>query len=175
MDLEIFKLLHGLVGQSAFLDQVIVFCASYLAYILGAIFVGFLVLSQMERSQRWELFWLSVASTLLARGVLTELIRHFYHRPRPFLALNFTPLFSDSAWSFPSGHATFFFALSTAVYLYNRRWGAWFFAVSALITLARVAAGVHYPSDILAGAIIGIASTWLIYSVFKTYQRRKTH
>jgi undecaprenyl-diphosphatase len=74
--------------------------------------------------------------------------------------------------SFPSGHAAFFFALSTVLLLYNKKfyprpkfwWGAglFFFLASFLISIARVFVGIHWPSDILAGAAIGIFSGWLI-------------
>lgn len=92
-----------------------------------------------------------------------ELIRAVYGRVRPFEALGLKTLFTETSASFPSGHATFFFALATAVYLYNRRWGWWFFAAALLISLARVAAGVHYPSDIFGGALVGIVVATLVY------------
>ena len=56
----------------------------------------------------------------------------------------------------------FFFAFSTAIYMYNKTWGAWFFVASTIVCLARVASGVHYPSDILGGAVLGAASGWLV-------------
>ena len=99
-------------------------------------------------------------SGVIARYGITELIRHFYNRPRPFAALSDArQLLTDSAWSFPSGHAAFFFAIAMAIYLYNKRWGTWFFIAAILISIARVIAGVHYPSDILVGALVGALVT----------------
>lgn len=64
-----------------------------------------------------------------------------------------------SDWSsFPSDHAVMFFAVAAAVWSYSRLAGAWAFAwVALVICLPRVYIGFHYPSDILAGAAIGIA------------------
>ena len=105
-----------------------------------------------------RIFFAATISSLLARFGAVELIRFFYHRPRPFSALyEIHPLFLDGNWSFPSGHAAFFFAMAAAAYSYDKKLGAWLFASAVLISAARVAAGVHYPSDILGGAIIGIS------------------
>jgi undecaprenyl-diphosphatase len=172
LDTQIFYTLNDLAGQSPLLDSAIVFCASYLAYILAAAFLGLLLFPRAPWREKWALFAVAAISTVLARGIITEGIRYLYHRPRPFSVLPVHQLLTDSAWSFPSGHATFFFALSTAVYFYNRRWGALFFLVSTIIVLARVAGGVHYPSDVLAGAIIGVFSGVFGYSTVRWFFER---
>lgn len=64
---------------------------------------------------------------------------------------------SLESWSsFPSDHAVLFFALATAVFLFDRKIG-WFLYVYAVfcISLPRIFLGIHYPSDILAGALFG--------------------
>lgn len=60
----------------------------------------------------------------------------------------------DKAASFPSGHATFFFALAFCTFLINKKWGWILTAAAVVTTVARVVAGVHWPSDIVGGAII---------------------
>jgi len=157
LDTNLFFLLNSLAGRSPVLDLLIVFCAQYLAYLLVA---AFLILAYRTRNR--VLFWVPLISALIARLGITELIRFFYHRPRPFMVYPVQQLLSDSAWSFPSGHATFFFALSTGVYFYNKKWGIAFFLATILITVARVIAAVHYPSDILGGMLIGIATAYLV-------------
>jgi undecaprenyl-diphosphatase len=159
-DTQVFYFFNNFTGKSYFLDTVILFCGSYLAYVLGAMFLLFLYYRvQTSWRKRIEVFSGALIAVALSRGVITETIRHFLHRERPFVALGLTKahtLITDSSWSFPSGHATFFFALSTVVYLYDKRWGAFFFVATVLIVLGRVAGGAHYPSDILAGLIIGV-------------------
>lgn len=155
-DLYLFHALNNLAGQSPLIDGVIVFCASYLAYILIALFVIVVIASRDRWKDKLYFLIVTALSTLVARFGVTELIRFFYHRPRPFSVLPVHQLLTDTAWSFPSGHATFFFAMATAIYLYNKKWGIVFFIATVLITLGRVIAGIHYPSDIIGGAIIGI-------------------
>lgn len=169
LDLQVFYALHGLAGQSRVLDMLIVFCADYLAYILGLAFFGYLYLTKRLWKEKVEIFWAAVVTAFLARGVITEAIRFVYHRARPFAALNFVPLVQDSASSFPSGHSTFFYGLSMVVYFYDKRWGTWFFIATVIVTFARVAAGVHYPSDIVGGAIIGIVSAYIGRHLVRRY------
>lgn len=163
LDTQIFYLLNNLAGQSPFFDGVIVFLASYLAYILVALFLALLFFSQYQRREKLQILLITGVATLIARFGITEIIRFFYHRPRPFLTLQVHQLLPETSWSFPSGHATFFFALSTVVYLYNKKWGTRFFVATVLMTVSRVIAGIHYPSDIIGGAVIGVVVACVTY------------
>ena len=163
LDTQLFYLLNNVAGQSPLFDGIIVFLASYLAYILIVLFLALLFFSQYPKRDKLQILLIIGISAVIARFGITELIRFFYHRPRPFLTLPVHQLLTDSAWSFPSGHATFFFALATAIYFYNKKWGVFFFLATILITISRVIAGVHYPSDIVGGAIIGIAVAYATF------------
>ncbi len=177
-DIQLFYLLNNLAGQSHAVDSLIVFCADYLAYILGAMFFAFLYFSKYPWRQKIEMFSVAVVATFLSRGVITEVIRLFIHRLRPFAdpaMLSVHQLLTDSAWSFPSGHSTFFYGLSTVMYLYNKKWGIGFFIVTAIITFGRVAAGVHYPSDIIGGALIGVCSAFIGYYGVRRFLAPKTN
>ncbi len=169
LDTQIFYMLNSLVGQSRTLDGVIVFFASYLAFILPVILLGLVILSQYPKREKWKMLAVIGMSSVVALGI-TECIRFFFPRPRPFLALsNVHTLFTDMAASFPSAHSTFFFAMSAAVYLYNKKWGIGFFIAIILITIGRVAAGVHYPSDILGGAVLGVAVAYLAFHAARRF------
>src|SRR3989344_770528 len=127
LDTQLLYLLNSLAGQSPFLDRIILFFASDLAYLLVAVFIAFLFFSQYSRREKLQLFFVAAISSVIARFGVTELIRYFSYRPRPFVELSVSQLLPHSSSSFPSGHATFFFALATAVYLYNQKWGTLFF------------------------------------------------
>jgi len=174
LDTQLFYALNGLAGQSPLLDGVIVFFATYLAYLLVALFLALVFFSRYAKREKWELLLVAGAASIIARFGATELIRFFYHHPRPFAELpGVHALFTDSSWSFPSGHATFFFALATAVYLYNRKWGIGFFVAATFVAAARVMAGVHYPTDILGGALVGIVVAYAVFSLVRAFMAQR--
>lgn len=174
-DTQLFYLFNNVAGESPFFDWVIVFLAKDLAYILVLIFIALVFFSQYQKKEKLEILFVTVISSIIARFGITELIRFFYHRPRPFLDLSVNQLLTSNEWSFPSGHAAFFFAMSTAIYLYNKKWGIGFFAAATLIAVSRVVAGVHYPSDIVGGAIIGVIVAYLTFYFTRRAVESQTH
>ncbi|MBI3631146.1 MAG: phosphatase PAP2 family protein [Candidatus Sungbacteria bacterium] len=170
-DLNLFFFLNNLAGRSRVFDVLVVGMATYAPYLLVMLFFLLICFSAYEARQKLRMVWVVAISALVARLGAAEGIRLFYHRPRPFMAYQVRQLLSDNEWSFPSGHATFFFAMATAVYLYNKKWGAGFFAAALLVSAGRVIAGIHYPSDILGGALIGAAVACF---VFYAAEKRKT-
>lgn len=167
-DSLLFTTLHSLAGKNGFLDAFGAFVADYGGYfvVLAAI-IFFFTLARDWRS-RVTSGALIVLALLIARGIVTPLLKFMVNRPRPYETLGFTPLLTslDSS-AFPSGHAAFFFALGTGIFFVNRRAGWWFLAAAFLIGLARVFVGVHWPTDILGGALIGIASAFLVREMLK--------
>src|SRR5258708_5845302 len=131
LNYSVFQFIYQFAHRNAFLDIAGVFLAHYLAYFLV---LGFLVLIWRESGWRRRLYLAAegLLTIILARGLLTEIIRFFYYHPRPFDALRFVPLVAESGSSFPSGHMTFFFALAIVVWYVNRTWGIWYFILSAI-------------------------------------------
>lgn len=165
LDIQIFHLLNNLAGQSKFFDWFIIFFADYLQYVLVVGFLFFIFYS----AKKIKIFLVVVLSMIVSRYGIVELIRYFYHRPRPFMVYNINHLVANGSYSFPSGHAALFFAMAMAIYFYNKKWSVWFFIAAALMGVARIIAGVHYPTDILGGAMIGIVVAYLILKLKQKY------
>lgn len=178
MDVSLFRILNGFAGTWPVFDAVAVFFASYLQYFIGAVFVLYLLWAHRSAAERKLVALSGLAAVIFSRGIVTELIRLAYHRTRPFVALPSVTKLIDVGEgeyfnSFPSGHAAFFFALATAAYLYDKKLGAWFFAGAVLMGVARVYAGAHWPSDVLGGALIGVAAGWLADVLVRRCWRRR--
>ncbi|OGZ84161.1 MAG: hypothetical protein A2599_00630 [Candidatus Staskawiczbacteria bacterium RIFOXYD1_FULL_39_28] len=169
IDLYLFNLVHGFARRWEWLDYFGIFFAKYLEYFLLACL---LVLLAVSFRKYWRMVLGALVAGVFSRFVLAEIIRWLWFRPRPFVVLNFSPLISKSAEeaSFPSGHATFYFALSTIIYLYNKKLGWFFYIASFLIVISRVFVGIHWLSDILVGAIIGTAVAFILNKLFKKYE-----
>jgi len=159
-DLPIFNFFHSLSGKFWLIDWIWIFLAEYVPYflVLAAIW---LIFRERGRKRIYS-FALVSLPVILSRGIIVEAIRFFYKRERPFSALDFSPLVSANAFdSFPSGHAAFFFALAMSVYFLERKAGKWFFAFAILMAFARICAGIHWPLDVLFGAVIGLLAAFL--------------
>lgn len=162
MNQALFFYLNNLAGKSVCFDSLVIFVAQYLGYWLVGGLIAFLIFSK-DKKRELKMIFFSAFSGFLSRIVITEIIRFFYYVPRPFVNNEVTQLIShEASGSFPSGHAAFFFALAMAVFFFYKKWSILFFLGAILIGFARIIAGVHWPIDILGGAIIGILSAWLV-------------
>jgi len=172
-DGALFGFFHNLLGVSGIFDVLFVFLAKYLAYIVCVAVAIFLLLHKNIKEKFYMFFFIAL-SLIFSRGILTEIIRYFYLKPRPFESLGFTPLLEESSHSFPSGHAAFFFALAFALWLFNKKWGKWVFVFAVVNGVARVIAGVHWPLDIVGGCVIGGISVYLVYVLLNKYKPKGT-
>ena len=167
MDLFIFQQINQFALRWFWLDVLTIFFAKYFGYILVFLLLLFLVKNFKKYRQ---MVTLSFLSAILARFIIVDTIRLFWERPRPFVDNHINLLLDRLNQSaFPSGHAAFFFAIATIIYFYNKKAGLLFFMASFLITIPRIFTGVHWSSDILAGAIVGILSALLIILSFRKF------
>ena len=106
-----------------------------------------------------------VALTSMALSSLAVLIMNaMYFRPRPFVDHEVALLFyrpTDS--SFPANAVAAAFGIAAAVWGVNRRAGTALLLGAGLYGFARVYAGVHYPLDVIAGALVGVGVTFFVF------------
>lgn len=174
IDLWLFHAVNSFCGQSYLLDQIVIFFASnnFVKTIPFIVCVWILWLQPQSPRQRREIITATVVAVILALAITRGLANILPFRVRPYLApdigfqapiidYNARDVLRDSS-SFPSDHATFFFAMTTGLWFISRRLGALFGLFSLLIILQRIYLGFHFPSDILAGALIGILCVMLV-------------
>ena len=107
-----------------------------------------------------------------AAGLFGQFVKHLFGRARPSLIDMVGPFhfdmmaFKSSYASFPSGHSLTAFGTALALAYMLPRWRWWLIALAALVAISRVIISAHYPSDVLAGAGIGLATAILLRRAF---------
>ena len=102
----------------------------------------------------------SLAGNFLACNVI---LKPLVNRTRPYVLLDYDiliPPVGDA--SFPSGHTAASFAAATAIYAINRKWGIAAYIFAAVMGFSRLYLGVHFPTDVLGGAVCGTVAAWLV-------------
>lgn len=164
MDYSLFKDVNGLSGPS-FWDGLFKFLANDAVYVAVAIVaVTFLFPWSSRRVERRigaVTGTLAAGLALIVAKVLTEVVdrsRPFVDHPKQAHLL----IHHARDAGFPSDHATGTFALAMGVWLFDRAIGSVLLVIAAAISFARVYVGVHYPGDVVGGALIGIAAALLL-------------
>lgn len=157
--------LNGFVGRSALLDALMeALVSDYLVPVLSSLVLLGLWFSGSSDAERYrnQLVTLTGGIAVGFANALVTIANLLTFRDRPFADLDINLFFyapTDS--SFPANPASVGFAIATVVWVRHRRLGAALYVLASLWGLARVYAGVHYPTDILGGAILGVIAASL--------------
>ncbi len=102
---------------------------------------------------------------------LTSLLKHLIGRPRPSIvdsgAAAWGPSFEDGYSSFPSGHASLTFTLAAVLASYYPTWRGVWYGIAGLVAISRIYLDLHFASDIMAGAVLGLIVAWGVLRIRK--------
>jgi undecaprenyl-diphosphatase len=167
MDFTLVKHLNTLLAHhDAVEDPVTAYSNVSEVLFLGLLIAAFVVVG----GRRGVATRRAVVAAGLSAGValaVGAVISHLVDRPRPFVAHpGGVHLFAAHAAdaSFPSDHATAAFAIAVALLLRARGWGVVALVAATVLAAARVGLGIHYPTDVLAGAVLGAVLALLLHS-----------
>lgn len=163
---------NGFIGRSPAFDAVVTMVA-FNGFFKGAVLVAMLWwLWFRQESRDRDAVLTSVVAATLGLALARALACFLPFRDRPFheVALHLRVATGLDAttpqlWSsFPSDHATAFFALATGIFFASRRAGVAAFAWAAVVVCApRLYLGLHYPTDLLAGATLGVLTASVVW------------
>ena len=119
---------------------------------------------------------LSLVAMLFGLLCTNVVLKHLVARPRPWLTvegLNFLVVENDPN-SFPSGHTCAAFAAAGVWFrTLPKTWMRWTALVLAvLMGFSRLYVGVHFPSDVVAGCLVGLLCAWLAWRLYQTIEKR---
>lgn len=170
MDGAVVRFLNSGVGNLALFDSLMTMLVSdYFVPVTGSLLLIALWLTGTHETRPMnQITTIAATASIGIANAITTIINGVVDRPRPFEDNDLTLLFyAPTDPSFPSNTASVGFALATIVFLRHRRSGAVLYALALCWGFARVYAGVHYPSDILAGAAIGVVAALTTAVVFR--------
>ena len=150
------------------LDDIMIFVSSlgnkgFFWIAIGVLFLLFGFRKKIWRS-RGLLVLFSLAANFLACNVI---LKPLVDRTRPYYVLDYTPLIPPVGDpSFPSGHTSASFAAATAIYCINKKWGIAAYLLAAAMGFSRLYLGVHFPTDVLFGAVVGMVAAKIVVYIF---------
>jgi len=169
-DLRAFLKLYDLGLNNQFISSTYLFFSRY------GIVIFFLSFIYLIWVRRINALLCSMFSMLLA-GTVDLIIYILWKRPRPFVAhADLINQVLDQSKvdlsSFPSSHTYIAFAVATSIFLYgHKKLGSFLFIIAIIVAVSRVGAGLHYPSDVIGGAMLGIFSGILSYLIVQKAEK----
>ncbi|RTY67188.1 phosphatase PAP2 family protein [Flavobacterium sp. LB2P53] len=118
-----------------------------------------------------------VGEAFLVNAFITTALKHTIKRQRPFKTYpDIDQAASTVGYSFPSGHTSSAFATATSLSLAYHKWYviAPSFVWASAVGYSRMHLGVHYPSDVVAGAVLGSGSAYLTYKANKWLNKKRS-
>lgn len=143
------------------------------------LFILFIVLV-FKAYPKKEAFWVlgTILITLIVVGVATYVVKEWVARLRPNNTEEINTLIrilkSPEGYSFFSGHASSSFSIVTSVFLFLKnkwRWSCLFYIWPLLFALSRIYVGVHYPLDLIVGALVGILFAIFFHRLYHKLER----
>jgi undecaprenyl-diphosphatase len=165
VDYSAFQALNDFASGHDRFEDVLRFFAEDAQFFFMALLAG-LFLARGKWTSRNARHGVIAAGLAAALGLaIAHGVTMIWDRPRPYEAHSGVHLFVSPSGdpSFPSDHATAAFAISVSLLLRSRRIGLLALAMAVVLGVARVCVGVHYPGDVLGGALIGTTAAVVLW------------
>jgi len=157
-------MLNDLSKQVVFLNPVMIFLAKYMEYFL----ILSIIIYWFTRKQQNRMMVICAIIAFVIAELLGDIIGKVYSNNQPFAELsNVNQLIGHAVDnSFPSDHALQYFSICIMFVLFKKNLRYFWLVLAFLVGISRIWVGVHYPGDVLAGAILGAFSAgvtfWII-------------
>jgi undecaprenyl-diphosphatase len=164
VDYRIYHAVNEFVFDHAWIGRSFDALENWLVPVLAIATFALWLVARPGGNPKWKLASASALTSAALALLVNQVIGKVWHRPRPFEAHPAAHVWGSRSHdpSFPSDHASAAFAIAFAVLLFDGLAGSLFLAAAFLITIGRVLIGAHYPGDVVAGCLIGLASALVV-------------
>jgi len=173
LDIELLRNIN--LQRNTSLDGTFKAISNSTPYICIGIPTGMLGIGLLKKDSNLVRKAIVIGASVVTSAIITQAIKYSVNRPRPFETYPDIQKLSDGGSpSFPSGHTSEAFSMATSLSLECPEWYiiAPSYAWATTVAYSRMDLGVHYPSDILMGAVVGAGSAWLCHYLNKKLFRK---
>jgi len=173
-DINLLRVING--DRNTSLDPAFKFVTNSVLPMAVAIPSGFITYALLKKDSTSKSNAIIVCSSLVITGIITTSLKYAINRERPYNTYPFIQQVTPGGGpSFPSGHTSTAFSLATSVSLACPKWYviAPSFLWAGAVGYSRMDLGVHYPSDVLAGAVIGSGSAFLSFKLNRWINKKR--
>ena len=162
-NITIFRAVNDLGKEFPDINPLFIFFAEYTVYCLMLV----LLVYWLTRNSRNKLMVVSAVLAFMIAEVIGKLIGLLYSHHQPFAVWSDVNklIEKEVGNSFPSDHTIVFFSVCITIALFRKKFWYLWTALALLLSISRIYVGVHYPVDILVGAILGTAAAILVYKL----------
>ncbi|MCL4351576.1 MAG: undecaprenyl-diphosphatase [Firmicutes bacterium] len=163
-----FLIVNGWTAISPVLNDVAIVLAKYAPELWAVIFLLLWFWPPLRQNNSRRAVVYATVAGILALAINVALSHLLPYRPRPFVVephLVHQLISHKADTSFPSDHAAGSFAFAVGLFYARFRDGWWGLLFAAAISVARVFVGVHWPTDVIAGALIGVIAGLIVLAL----------
>ncbi|WMT38838.1 undecaprenyl-diphosphatase [Paenibacillus sp. D2_2] len=163
IDQIVFETINNLTVTLSALNPIMQFMSEKAEYLF---YIGIIIYWFMSGRENKKMVVVALFAACVGFGV-GNILSHLFYRDRPFVQFPVHQLIDHAAnASFPSDHSIGSFVIATAIFLYRKKDGVIWLLLAGLISFSRIWNGVHFPSDVITGALLGVICALLVKQIF---------
>lgn len=169
-DITILRFIHH--NRIFAFDNILYYISYFATYVNIALLLTILAVSLIKKSKLLRVVFYKMVVVLIIAALMSTTLKSLLHRERPFVTYpDIVKLSQAGNSSFPSGHTLEGFAVAVAfsILVPKRKFYIPVFMWASVVAYTRMALGVHYPSDVLSGMIIGSFIGWIVPWLINKY------